>query len=231
MKNKVAVLSLALASSVFALDEYLPIAPNALEIDVGVSHNAPDGPDAYQTIPLAVKYGVMEGLTLELATDFSMQDPGGGLGQPALAAKYTVADGIAVLANVVLPFATGDREAGYKGLGIGPGVIYGKNHGKISAVGMAYYQLNMKDADDIEADNALRVFLKPGYIVNDKLVGYVGLDYNMAGDVSSTKLVPGVTYVLSSALALEANLPYVVVSDPEANFWGLNVALYYTLGM
>src|SRR5690606_24197097 len=127
---------LALAGSVFALDEYLPITKGAVEIDVGVSHNAPDGGDAYQSVPLAVKYGVMDKLTLELATDFSMQDPGGGLGQPALAAKYTVADGIAVLVNVALPFATGDRADGYKGLGIAPGVIYGKNHGNFSAVGL-----------------------------------------------------------------------------------------------
>ena len=229
--KKVALLSLALASSVFALDEYLPIAPSALEVDVGVSHNAPDGPDAYQTIPLAVKYGVTKELTLELATDFSMQDPGGGLGQPGLAAKYTVADGIAVFANLVLPFATGDRGDAYAGLGIAPGAVYGKNYGKISAVGLLSYQLNMDDGDLPAPDNALRVFLKPGYIVSDKLTGYVGLDYNMAGDVSSTKLVPGVTYMQSSTLSFEANLPYVVASDPTADFWGINVAVYYTLGM
>src|SRR5690606_2623281 len=110
---------------------------------------------------------------------------------PQLAAKYTVSDGIAVLANVVLPFATGDRANGYKGLGIAPGVIYGKNHGKISAVGLATYQLNMKDGDDIERDNQIRVYLKPGYIVNDKLTGYVGIDYNATGSNNNTALVPG----------------------------------------
>jgi len=229
--KKVAAISLALASSVFALDEYLPIAPKAIEVDVGVSHNAPDGPDAYQTIPLAVKYGLAQGLTLELATDFSMQDPGGGLGQPALAVKYSIAavEGLAVFGNVVLPFATGDRADGYKGLGVAPGLVYGKNYGSISAVALVGYQLNMKDADDLESDNALRVFLKPGYIVNDKLTGYVGIDYNMAGDVSSTRLVPGVTYTVSPSIALEANVPYVVASDPTADFWGINAALYYTI--
>jgi hypothetical protein len=231
--KKVALFSLALASSVFALDEYLPIAPNALEVDVGVSHNAPDGPDAYQSIPLAVKYGVMPGLTLELATDYSMQDPGSGLGQPQLAAKYSISavEGLAVFANVVLPFATGDRADAYKGLGIAPGAVYGKNYGKISAAGLVGYQLNMKDADDIEADNELRVFLKPGYLVNDKLTGYVGIDYKTAGDVNSTKLVPGVTYMHSSTLSFEANLPYVVSESGAGKGWALNASVYYTLGM
>lgn len=227
--KKVALISLALASSVFALDEYLPIAPKAIEVDVGVSHVSPDGGDAYQKIPLAVKYGLMEGLTLELATDFSMQDPGGGLAQPELAAKYTVADGIAVLVNVALPFATGDRADGYKGLGIAPGVVYGKNYGQISAVALAYYQLNMKDSDDIEAENKLRVYLKPGYIVNEKLTGYVGLNYEMQDDVNSTTLLPGVTYTVSPSIALEANLPFVVAESNAGKYWGINAALYYTI--
>ena len=233
MKNKVALLSLALASSVFALDEYLPIAPSSLEVDVGVSHVAPDVGDASQAIPVAVKYGLTKELTLELATDYSLADPGGGLGQPQIAAKYTVADGIAVFANVVLPFATGDRgdATAYKGLGIAPGAVYGKTFGQISAVGLASYQLNMKDGDDNEADNALRVYLKPGYIVNDKLTGYVGIDYNMAGDVNSTKLVPGVTYMQSSTLSFEANLPYVVAESGAGKSWGINVSVYYTMGM
>jgi hypothetical protein len=229
--KKIALISLALASSVFALDEYLPIAPKALEIDVGVSHVKPDGVDASQAIPLAVKYGVMPKLTLELATDYSLADGGSGLGQPQLAAKYTVADGAAVLVNVVLPFATGDRGDAYKGLGIAPGVVYGKNYGQISAVALATYQLNMKDSDDLEADDVFHLYLKPGYIVNDKLTGYVGLDYMMQGDVNATKLVPGVTYMQSSALSFEANVPFVVAESGAGKSWGVNLSVYYTLGM
>jgi hypothetical protein len=229
--KKVAAISLALASSVFALDEYLPIAPKAIEVDVGVSHASPDGGDAFQKIPLAVKYGVAQGLTVELATDYSLQDNAAGLGQPALAVKYSIAqvEGLAVFGNLVLPFATGDRADAYKGLGIAPGVVYGRNYGKISAVALAGYQINLKDGDDLESDNALRVFLKPGYIVNDKLTGYVGLDYNMAGDVNSTTLLPGVTYTVSPAIALEANLPFVVAESNAGKYWGINAALYYTI--
>lgn len=231
MNNKIAALSLALASSVFALDEYLPIAPKALEIDVGVSHVAPEVGDAYQAIPLAVKYGVTDKLTLELATDFSLQDPGGGLGQPAIAAKYLVTGDIAVLANVVLPFASGDRSNGYKGLGIAPGVIYGKTYdNNFTAAALAYYQINLKDGDDIEVDDILNVYLKPGYLVNDKLMAYVGLNYTMQGDANQTKLLPGITYALSPALALEANVPFVVAESNAGKYWGINVALYFTLG-
>ncbi|HEX2613009.1 MAG TPA: hypothetical protein VHO02_05415, partial [Fibrobacteria bacterium] len=74
--------------------------------------------------------------------------------------------------------------------------------------------------------------LKPGYIVNDKLTGYVGLDHMMIGDASQTKLVPGVTYMQSSALAFEANVPFVVAESGGAGkAWGVNVSVYYTLGM
>lgn len=230
MKNKIAVLSLAMASSVFALDEYLPIAPKAIEIDVGVSHVAPEVGDAFQKVPLAVKYGLAEGLTLELATDFSLQDPGGGLGQPELAVKYALpVEGLAVLGNVVLPFATGDRGDMYKGLGIAPGLVYGRNYDRISVAALAFYQINLKDSDDFEADDKLRVFLKPGYIVDEKLTAYVGVNFESQGDANATTLMPGATYTVSPSVALEANVPFVVAESNWGKYWGINAALYYTI--
>lgn len=229
--KKVAAISLALASSVFALDEYLPIAPKAIEVDVGVTHNAPDGGDASQAIPLAVKYGIMEGLTLELATDYSAAENNSGVGQPQVALKYAIGDmGLAPFLNVLLPVATGDRSSnGWAGTAFAPGVVYGKNYGQISAVALASYQINMDDGDFKAPDNALTLFLKPGYIVNDKLVGYVGLNHLAQGDISSTKLVPGVTYTLSPTVAFEANLPYVVAESNSGKGWTLNAYVYYTI--
>ena len=233
MKNKIALLCLGLASASFALDEYLPVAPSKLEVDVGVSRAAPEVGNVTTSVPLQFKYGIMEGLDAELGLAYNKRSDASGVGQPALAAKYTVSaeNGIAVFANLVLPFATGDYADAYKGLGIAPGVVYGKNYGAFQAVGLASYQINMKDGDDIEADNALRVFLKPGYMVNDKLAGYVGIDYNSAGDVSTTALVPGVTYTLSGEWAFEAALPYIVSESNSTKGWTVWASVYYTLGM
>jgi hypothetical protein len=221
--KKVALLSLALASSVFALDEYLPVGPKTLEVDVGVSYVTPEVGDASAALPLQVKYGVMPGLDLELYTDLGVSGST-GLTPPQVAAKYAIgATGLAGFVNVVLPFAAGDFTDA--GLGIAPGVVYGKNYGKIQAVGLAAYQINLDEG----ADDALRIFLKPGYMVNDKLAGYVGLDYNKAGDVNSTKLVPGVTYTQSATLSYEANLPIVVAESGAGKSWGIWASVYYTI--
>lgn len=228
MKNKIAVLSLALASSVFALDEYLPVAPQTLELDAGISHLSPEVGDAALSIPLQAKYGVMPGMDLELALNYGVSGST-GLAQPELAAKYAIgATGIAAFVNLLLPVATGDKDVPGSGLGIAPGAVFGKNYDKVQAVAMAYYQINMED-DGVTPDNIFRLYLKPGYMVNEKLAGYVGLDYAMQGDANSTKLVPGLTYVLSPALALEANVPVVIAESNVGKSWGIWASVYYTL--
>jgi hypothetical protein len=223
MKSKIALLSLALASSVFALDEYLPLGPGILELDGGVSYVKPDGGDAAIALPLQAKYGVVPGLDIEIYTDLGVSGST-GLTPPQIAGKYAIgATGLAGFVNVVLPFAAGDFSDA--GLGIAPGVVYGKNYGQIQAVGLASYQINIDDA----VDDQLRIFLKPGYMFNDKAAGYVGLDYNKQGAANYTKLVPGVTYTLSSTLALEANLPIVVAENGPGKSWGIWASLYYTM--
>lgn len=227
MKSKVALLSLALASSTFALDEYLPVAPDALELDVGVSHLAPDVGDASQGIPLQAKYGIMAGLDAELGLNYGINGST-GLAQPEVAAKYMLPGdmGLAAYVNFVLPFATGDFDNDPK-LSIAPGLVYGKNYGQFQAVALASYQINTADG----VDDNIRVYLKPGYMVNDKLAGYVGIDYNKAGDVNSTKLAPGITYMQSSTLSFEANVPFVVAESGAGKSWGINASVYYTMGM
>jgi Putative MetA-pathway of phenol degradation len=238
--KKVAAISLALASSVFALDEYMPIAPKTLEIDAGVSHVKPDGVDAFQGIPLAVKYGITADLTVELASAYSLQDNASGLTQPAVALKYKLPNlDLAAFVNVVLPFATGDQDVPGLNLGVAPGVLYNHAFGPVSTIFGAYYQLNF-ESDDVKDGNVLSLLAKPSYGIDEKLAAYVGVNYVMYGeselagtgvgdDGYALTLSPGVTYTLSKSVAFEANIPFVVAEDNVGKSWGINALVYYTL--
>ena len=116
--------------------------------------------------------------------------------------------------------------------------MYGKNFDKIQAVAKASYQINMED-DDVTAGNVLDIYLKPGYMIDDKLAAYVGLDFKMTGepdpsgptsvDGNTITLLPGATYVVSPAISLEANVPIVLSNDVGPTSWGILASVYYTL--
>ncbi len=206
----------------------MPMVKGKTEIDVGVNFASPEVGDAATKVPLQVKYGLMKNLDLELGAQYSTVDKASGLEQPAIAAKYAIGDnGIGVLVNLVLPFASGDLSNGYKGMGIAPGVVYGKNYDKIQAVALATFQINMEDKG-FTPDNILTVYLKPGYMVNDKLAGYLGVNYMSQGSANATTVQPGLTYTISDMLAVEANIPYVV-STTGTKYWGVWASLYVTL--
>lgn len=240
MRIKLAILSLGLASSVFALDEYMPLDKGVLELDAGVTHETPDVGDAALSIPLQVKYGVMNGLDVELGLSYATAENASGLDQPSLALKYKLPDmPLAAYVNVVLPFATGDLDVPGLNLGITPGVLYQLNSGMISTILGASYQLNL-EADDVKEGNLLTVFAKPSYAVSGELGAYVFATYHMhmegetAGngngdDGYDLVLAPGVTYTLSPSVAFEANIPFTVVEDNMGKAWGIWASVYYTL--
>ncbi len=240
MKSRVALMCLGLVTAGFCVDEYLPIAPKTLEVDVGVNPVFYDNATVTGLPVLQLKYGVMPGFDLEAAVNYTIGDVA-GLTQPEIAAKYAIgATGLGVYANIVLPVATGDNDVASVGLGIQPGVVYGKNYDKIQAVARAYYQINL-EGDNFKKQNVLDVYLKPGYLVNDKLAAYVGVDYKMYGeaeaggnaisgsDGSAFTIAPGVTYTLDSKIAFEANLPIVLSDDVNGESWGIWASVYYTL--
>jgi hypothetical protein len=248
MKNKIALLSLALASSVFALDEYMPLNKGVLELDAGINPIFLDPEGTVIGVPLQAKYGIMDGLDVELGLYYASldEDAGGGASasgftQPAVAVKYKVPGmDLAAFVNVTLPFATGDFDVDGLNLGVSPGVLY--NHTltpEISAILGAQYQINM-EADDIKDGNILGLLAKPNYAVSKELGAYVLANYNMYSEteVAGTGmgddgyafiLSPGITYTLSPSIAFEANLPYVVAEDNYGKSVGIWASVYYTL--
>jgi hypothetical protein len=239
MKSKVAMMCLAFASASFAVDEYLPVAPGKTEIDVGVAYVTPEVSDASLGVPLQVKYGVAPNLDIEVAATYSLSGGVTGLTAPEVAAKYAIgASGLAAYVNVGLPFAVGDYADGYLGITVQPGVVYNKNYDKIVGVARAYYQINMED-DGFTPGNVLGVLVKPGYMIDDKLAPYVGVDFKMVGEGeagpftidggNTFTLLPGLNYTISDKLALEANVPLVLSNDVGETSWGIWASLYITL--
>lgn len=238
MKSRVALMCLGLVTAGFCVDEYLPIAPKTLEVDVGVNPVIGENTTVTGLPVLQVKYGILPGLDVEAAVNYYTGDAS-GLGQPELAAKYAIGStGFAPYVNLVLPVAGGDFDVPGAGLGIQPGVVYGKNYDKIQAVAKAFYQINMED-DDVTRGNVLGIYLKPGYMIDDKLAAYVGLDFKMTGEGeagpitvdggNTIALLPGATYTLSPALAFEANVPIVLTNDVGETSWGIWASVYWTL--
>jgi hypothetical protein len=245
MKNKIAVLSLALASSVFALDEYMPLNKGVLELDAGINPVFPDAGGMIIGVPLQVKYGIMDGLDAELGWGYASanDDAGGGsgFGQPGLALKYKIPDlDLAAYVNLTLPFATGDNDVPGLNLGITPGVLYQIVSGPISAILGASYQVNL-EADDVKDGNILTLLAKPSYAVTEFVGAYLGLTYAMAAedeaagtglgnDGSTIILWPGFTAALTKELAYEVNVPVTLV-DGSMSSWGVWASVYYTIGL
>jgi hypothetical protein len=245
MKNKIALLCLGLASAGFALDEYMPLNKGVLELDAGINPVFPDAGGMVTNVPLQVKYGIMDGLDVELGWAFASanDDAGGGsgFGQPALALKYKIPDlDLAAYVNLTLPFATGDNDVDSLNMGITPGVLYQMVSGPVTTILGASYQINL-EADDVKRGNILSLMAKPSYAVTEYVGAYLGLTYTMTGetelagtgqgnDVSGFTLWPGFTAALTKELAYEVNLPVVFV-DGSMDSWGIWASVYYTLGL
>jgi hypothetical protein len=248
MKFKVATLCLGLTTAGFAMDEYMPIAPGATEVDVGYSNimsrgawtdefvEATGSPMTH-VIPLQVKYGISQGLDVELYLPYASQndDAGGGSGarQPELGVKYAIPNSdFAGYLNLVLPFATGDFDVPGLSTGIAPGVVYAKTFGTYNLIAKASYQYNL-EADDIKPLDVFNVYLKPGYTVSDKLGAYLGIDAKATinGDAFSGNLftlMPGITYMQSPTVAYEVNIPVAVYGANNPAEWGIWASVYYT---
>jgi hypothetical protein len=240
MKSRVALMCLGLVTAGFCVDEYLPIAPKTLEVDVGVNPTFYDGATVTTLPVLQLKYGVMSGMDIEFAANYYIGDAT-GLGQPDLAVKYAIGStGLGAYLDVVLPFATDDKDNAAIALGIAPGLVYGKNFDKIQAVAKASYLFNL-EGDDATANNVLDIYLKPGYMIDDKLAAYVGVDIKMYGESeaagvtadggSGFYIAPGVTYTYSPTMAFEANVPIVLNDDINGESWGIWASVYWTLPM
>src|SRR5690606_16302666 len=133
-------------------------------------------------------------------------------------------------------------DPSFLNLGIQPGVVYGRDYGKIVGVAQASYTINLENGDDYKNGNVLHVYVKPGYKLNENLMAYLGVDYDMFSETEVAgngfgddgyllSLLPGATYRPSPALMLEANVPFTVAGKNTDAMWGVGLTARYTIGL
>lgn len=263
MKRILSTVAVAAVSS-FAFDQYLPVAPKTLETDVMYSYTAyngfydedgkkqdlEDASPALQTPSLALKYGIIPGLDVELALAFAMKNddlgPEGeavsGLDRPQLALKYAHPElGAGGFVNVSLPVGGEDIVGKDPATTIAVGAIYGKAFGQVKVNALAQYMFNT-EVEKFKQDG-YNVYAQGQYDVTPQIGPYLGVDYTAAleakfdgeavedTDNNLLTLKPGANYVINDKMAAEVTVPVTVMGKSIPSNWGVYVGFYYSLGL
>ncbi|MDQ3003221.1 MAG: hypothetical protein M3Y08_18420 [Fibrobacterota bacterium] len=170
--------ALCMASSLFALDEYMPVPARVMQINVGVERTAISGqyldswetggsedPDNPTALPMQGKFGLLDKLEASMAISYLILDSTGktGLDRPVLALKYgdPVSGGGGFLA-ISLPVGFEDimNAGNYATMTFGG--MFVKDFPRVKVFSNASYSFNTEDNDKNKIDN-LRFFGKPEY--------------------------------------------------------------------
>ena len=201
MKKQVIAICLGLSGYGFCVDEYLPVARGAWELDAGYSlANGSGVYDAEGTkrdvsgdpmthaIPLQIKYGIGSGMDLELflPVRFNNADAGdkSGLDRPELALKYAHPDwAFAVFLNAVLPVAIGGfADDPAPGSAIGVGTVYDNTfNGNFRVNGLASYHYAVPSGDAKNQD-VLTVLAKPEMVWSARVGTELGARFDAFGE-------------------------------------------------
>ena len=189
------------ASSLFALDEYMPIPVRVMQINLGLERTSIAGQylDTWESdglentnnptaLPMEGKFGLMEQLEASLAISYLFQDSSGatGLDRPILALKYgDSATGVGGFLAVALPVGFDDIMISESFATITLGGMYGKAFGLGKIYSNASYGFSTQDDQKNKIDN-IRLFAKPEYSVPMKSPGmknqYLGVNLGVTYD-------------------------------------------------
>ena len=264
--KKLVTLALLAATGSFAFDQYLPVAKGKLETDVmfgytsvtggydadGEKNDVPSGYSPASMAPaLQLKYGIIDGLDVSLALNYTMVNEDlsytgeavSGLGAPELAVKYVVADlGVGGFLNLTMPFGSEDIVGEEPGMGIMGGVIYGKTFGQVVVNALAGYEFNTENGAKMKQDN-LSIYAQGQYNVTPMVGPYLGVDFNKSFDMKYDgeaidetagqllTLKPGAKIVINEQMAAELTVPVTVLGKNNTASWGIAAGFYYTLGL
>jgi len=265
--NKIAIATvLTVACGAFAWDEYTPVAAKKLEIDAMYTYKSITGyydadgkkqdyldetgsslSPASNTPSLQLKYGVIDGLDVELVGYYVInnKDAGdkSGFDRTSIDVKYVHPTlGIGGFIGADLPFGSKDIVQG----GANPNTTlhfalkYDKVFGPVAFDSWAAYFLNLENKDKSKFGDALDIYLKPQYNVTDKIGPYLGLDYTNtfksktlgtenddAGYLFTIK--PGINYVISDMFSVEATVPVTLLGKNNAASWAIYAGFYTVL--
>ena len=273
--KKIGALVLGLASFGLCLDEYLPVAKGALEVDLAYGYTGftggydssgdkKDYPSGFSkssnAIPLQIKYGILEGLDVELMWAFqmySMETPAipplipattsdaSGFGQPELCLKYALMDiGAGVHVNFTAPFATGDfADPDAPPMALTFGALYTKLFvPQFNLTAIANYKLNFEAEDSSKAGNVISIYAKPEFRFNQFGGAYLGVqydinsesEYNGTGNKDEGSLLtlkPGWNATWLPTVSTELLVPITVMGKRADAGWGILANVYLTLPM
>ena len=263
--KKIAITAiLAASTSVLAWDEYGALGAKKLELDAMFNYTSTTGfydedgkkqdledasPAVTQPI-LGVKYGIIDGLDVELAIPVTMYNddasPTGkavsGLDRTNIAVKYTHATGFGGFAAVDLPFGSEDIVGKEPAATIYAALQYTKTFGKVALNDFVLFKTTLEVEESKPAD-LLWIYVKPQYNVTDKIGPYLGVDYQMnigkkkeAGEEEDAEanlltLKPGINFIATDAIGLEANVPVTVLGKSNGSTFGVYAGFYYTIGL
>lgn len=175
---RIGMAALGLAASAYALDEYLPLAPRVMEIDVGVERSTVLGSfdkdwekqdneskENPFSLPLQGKFGLSEGLEGSMAIHYIANDKWGhaGFDRPVLALKYAhpqyhVGGYLAIMPPI--GFEEVMNSGNYASMVFGG--LYGKEWAMCKLLANGAYTFNTENEDEAKNDQ-LHVFVKPEY--------------------------------------------------------------------
>jgi hypothetical protein len=255
---------LAAASNVLAWDEYGALGAKKLEIDAMINYTSYNGsydedgkkqdledasPAMTQPV-LQVKYGIIDGLDVEVAIPFTMNNDDlsatgksvSGLDRPNLGVKYTHASGFGGFLAADLPVGSEDIVGKEPATSIYAALQYTKTFGKVALNDFVLFKTTLEVEESKPAD-LLWIYVKPQYNVTDKIGPYLGLDYQMnigkkkeAGEEEDAEanlltLKPGINFIATDAIGLEANVPVTVLGKNNGSSFGVYAGFYYTIGL
>jgi len=260
MKRTLSAVAVAAVSS-FALDQYAPLAPKTLEVDLGATYQSAtgyydvdgkkqdieEGSPAITTPNLQLKYGIIPGLDLEVAAAYQMnnKDAGdiSGLDQPEVAVKYGHPElGAGAFVNVVIPAGSKDIVGDAPTTTIELGGLYNKVFGKVGINALASYNLMLENKDKYKQDG-ISVLAQGQFNVNDQIGPYLAVGFEKAleakfdgesitdSDNQLLLVAPGVNYKANDAISAELNVPVTVMGKTNGAFWGVSAAVYYSVGL
>ncbi len=173
-----ALICLVSATGAMALDEYLPVPPRVMEINIGLDRAAVPGyfdgaweyqEEAYENDPFAIplqgKFGLADKLEGSIAVDYYINDITGetGFDRPVLGLKYAEpALGVGGFLAVTLPVGFEDIVTAEPYASLTFGALYGKALPYISLLANAYYSFNTENDVDSKFDE-LQLYVKPEY--------------------------------------------------------------------
>lgn len=253
MKKIASLAVLAATTSVFAWDEYGALGAKKLEVDVMLNYSSVtggyDADGKKEDLPsdvsmstinpvLGVKYGIIDGLDVELAVpyisnsmEFGDEDESvSGLDRTNLGVKYTHATGFGGFVAVDLPFGSEDIVGKDPATSIYAALQYTKTFGKVALNDFVLYKTTL-EVEDMKPADLLQIYIKPQYNVTDKVGLYLGLDYQMNLGKAKTVVDPTEDMteeeIVTAIMAGVDLSPVVGEVDPEYSLLTLKPGVNY----